>query len=168
MSVIAIPGLVFFFVEISYSWWCLIFTQWKNSDRVTNLLWSKTFLLYLQEYQYLYLCPSFYHHVDTRNVGHIYYFAIWNGFLKKGDSLLFSGFTEAISLWWAPSGLCAGGWKKDSSTAKHQNGMEGCSTVKNMKYDPSKEQECFALKRLRKAPARRTCMKRTKNIVNAL
>lgn len=47
-------------------------------------------------------------------------------------SACFSLHTEAISVWWAQSRLRTGGWEEDSSPAKHQNGVDRCSAVKNI------------------------------------
>lgn len=47
-------------------------------------------------------------------------------------SLFYLCLPETISVWWVQSRLRAGGWKEDSSTAKHQNGVDRCPTVKNI------------------------------------
>lgn len=47
-------------------------------------------------------------------------------------SACFSLHTETISVWWAQSRLRAGGREEDSSPAKHQNGVDRCSAVKNI------------------------------------
>lgn len=79
--------------------------------------------------------------------------------------------TEALSLWWAQSGLCTGRWEEDSGTTKHQNGVEGCAAVKdiNGKCIMGKKRHGHLVSiSLAITPAKRTLMKGTKNILKAL
>lgn len=52
--------------------------------------------------------------------------------LLHDETTCFPLHAEAVSVWWAQSRLRAGGREEDSSTAKHQNGVDRRATVQNI------------------------------------